>query len=75
MYKIVPEDLILTRKSHNCAGIAFSQGDSAGDSKLTEQTLSMILRATFHLYFERERPLIITRGGGPLPVINGSVPF
>ena len=34
------EDLILTRKSHNCAGIAFIQGDSAGGSKLIEQTLS-----------------------------------
>ena len=33
------EDLILTRKSHNCAGIAFIQGDSAGGSKLSEQTL------------------------------------
>ena len=33
------EDLILTRKSHNYAGIAFFQGDSAGGSKLTEQTL------------------------------------
>ena len=32
------EDLILTRKSHNCAGIAFIQGDSAGGSKLIEQT-------------------------------------
>ena len=26
------EDLILTRKSHNCSGIAFIQGDSAGGS-------------------------------------------
>ena len=33
------EDLILTRKSHNCAEIAFIQGDSAGGSKLIEQTL------------------------------------
>ena len=33
------EDLILTRKSHNCGGIAFIQGDSAGGSKLIEQTL------------------------------------
>ena len=33
------EDLILTRKSHNCAGIAFIRGDSAGGSKLIEQTL------------------------------------
>ena len=34
------EDLILTRKSHNCSGIAFIQGDSAGGSKLIEQTIS-----------------------------------
>ena len=33
------EDLILTRKSHNCAGIAFIQGDPAGGSKLIEQIL------------------------------------
>ena len=32
--------MILTRKSHNCAGAAFVQGDSsAGGSKLIEQTL------------------------------------
>ena len=36
------EDLILTRKSHNCSGIAFIQGDSAGGSKLIEQTLKSI---------------------------------
>ena len=33
------EDLVLTRKRHNCTGIAFIQGDSAGASKLIEQTL------------------------------------
>ena len=33
------EDVILTRKSHNCTGTAFVQGDSAGGSKLIEQTL------------------------------------
>ena len=33
------EDLILTKKSHNCAGIAFIQGDSVGGSKLIEHTL------------------------------------
>ena len=38
------EDLILTRKSHNCAGIAFIQGDSAGGSKLSEQTLEPITK-------------------------------
>ena len=32
------EDVIFTRKSHNCAGTAFVQGDSVGGSKLTEQT-------------------------------------
>ena len=31
--------MILTRKSHNCTGTAFAQGDSAGGSKLIEQTL------------------------------------
>ena len=33
------EDMILTKKSHNCAGIAFIQGDSASGSKLIEQTI------------------------------------
>ena len=33
------EDLILTRKSHNCSGIVFIQGESAGGSKLIEQTI------------------------------------
>ena len=33
------EDLILTRKYHNCSGIAFIQGDSAGGSKMIEQTI------------------------------------
>ena len=31
--------MILARKSHNCAGTALVQGDSAGGSKLVEQTL------------------------------------
>ena len=35
------EDVIFTRKSHNCAGTAFVQGDSVGGSKLTEQTLKL----------------------------------
>ena len=35
------EDLIMTRKSHNCAGITFIQGDSAGGSKLIEQTIAL----------------------------------
>ena len=33
------EDLTLTRKSHNCSGIAFIQGDCAGGSKFIEQTI------------------------------------
>ena len=33
------EDAILTRKSHNCAGTEFVQGNSAGGSKLTKVTL------------------------------------
>ena len=37
--RLCHEDLILTSKSHNCAGIAFIQGDSAVGSKLIEQTL------------------------------------
>ena len=36
MYKIVP---VLTRKGHDCSGIAFIQGDSGGGSKLIEQTI------------------------------------
>ena len=31
----------MTRKSHNCVGIAFIQGDSAGGSKLIEQTIPL----------------------------------
>ena len=33
------KDVILTRNSHNCAGTAFVQGDSASGSKFIEQTL------------------------------------
>ena len=29
------------KERHNCAGIAFIQGDSAGSSKLIEQTLGV----------------------------------
>ena len=43
------EDLILTRKSHNCSGIAFIQGDSAGGSKLIEQTISYWLFISLNL--------------------------
>ena len=35
------ENVIFTRKSHNCAGTAFVQGDSVGGSKLTKQTSSL----------------------------------
>ena len=45
------EDLILTRKSHNCSGIAFIQGDSAGGSKLIEQTLLMVEKS-FYVKFK-----------------------
>ena len=31
----------MTRESHNCAGTAFVQGDSAGCSTLSEQTSSI----------------------------------
>ena len=37
--RLCNEDLILTRKSHNCSGIASIQGNSAGGSKLIEQTI------------------------------------
>ena len=40
------EDLILTRKSHNCSGIAFIQGDSAGGSELIEQLFHSTLGKT-----------------------------
>ena len=33
---------MLTRKSYDCAGTAFVQGDSAGGSKLIEQALSQL---------------------------------
>ena len=39
------EDLILTRKSHNCSGNAFIQGGSAGGSKLIEQTVKSVQSA------------------------------
>ena len=41
VYKNVSRRSALTRESHNCAGIGFIQGDSAGGSKLVEQTLSI----------------------------------
>ena len=34
--------MILTKKSHNCAGTAFVQGDFTGGSKLIEQTLAKL---------------------------------
>ena len=36
------EDVIFTRKSHNCIGTAFVLGDSVGGSKMTEQTLQKL---------------------------------
>ena len=39
LIKSCHRDVILARKSHNCAGTAFVQGDSADGSKLIEQTL------------------------------------
>ena len=47
LIKSCHEYVILTRKSQNCAGTAFVQGDSAGGSKLIEQTLPK-----YHLYFK-----------------------
>ena len=43
------EYVILTRKSHNCAGTAFVQGDSAGGSKFIEQTFNWRVSALFSL--------------------------
>ena len=51
------EDLILTRKTHNCSGIAFIQGDSAGGSKLIEQS---ILKDGLVQYVS---PSLTTKGG------------
>ena len=36
------EDVIFTRKSHDCAGTEFVQEDSAGGSKLIEQALRYV---------------------------------
>ena len=47
------QDVIFTRKSHNCAGTAFVQGDSVSGSKLTEQTLPTVqLCRTYYLLTE-----------------------
>ena len=43
--------MILTRKSHNCDGTAFVQGDSAGGSKLIEQTL--------HVQLDGDKPFFV----------------
>ena len=37
--------MILTRKSHNCAGTAFVQGDSAVGSNLIEQILPFTIKS------------------------------
>ena len=44
--RLCHEDMILTRKSHNCAGIEFIQGDSAGGSKLIEQKILVLTIVT-----------------------------
>ena len=44
------EDLIMIRKNHNWAGIAFIQEDSAGGSKWSEHTL--------HTFTEYERKVV-----------------
>ena len=41
--------MILTRKSHDCAGTTFVQGDSAGGSKLVEQTLQRLAVDIFQI--------------------------
>ena len=51
------EDLILTRKSHNCSGIAFIQVDSAGGSNLIEQTIISNLK--FSCFISTLSPFII----------------
>ena len=58
------ENLILTRKSHNCAGIEFIQGDSAGGSKLIEQTS----------HFCDYREWSIPGKGSTLEIFDGVVP-
>ena len=56
------EDLILERKSHNCAGIAFIQGDSAGGSKLIEQTLHNQRGCSNMRYFLKNQPHFLRTG-------------
>ena len=40
--------MILTRKSYNCTGTAFVQGDSAGGSKFIEQTSPVLMFVYTH---------------------------
>ena len=44
--------MILTRKTHNRAVAAFVQGDSAGGSKLSEQTLPLCCCHAFTLHVD-----------------------
>ena len=48
----------MTRKSHNCAGNAFVQGDSAGGSKLIEQILTIRTYNIYHNLTYKSRYLI-----------------
>ena len=47
--------MILTRKSHNCAGTVFVQGESAGGSKLIEQTLTRLLGTEVTYFLKTEK--------------------
>ena len=63
------EDVILTRKNHNCAGTAFVEGNSAGDSKLIEQTLPPPRAATWS---NCQDPLVEVRPSFPGPTVDGT---
>ena len=69
------EDLILTRKSHSCAGIAFIQGDSAGGSKLIEQALipsfaemTLVFEPFFNLLSLSFSCLVVFRSSEPIAI-------
>ena len=64
--------MILTRKSYNCTGTAFVQGDSAGGSKIIEQTL--LWNFVFELYnefFDRFSVCESLKVGTILPLFKG----
>ena len=50
--------MILTRRNHNCPGIAFIQKDSAGGSKLIEQTLIATLLQSFVIFSVQVFPFL-----------------